>query len=162
MTIQAIGSTGIAIYIDEHDLEAVGAKAQELDLDSARPIVSTALIEAGLSTDGVMEIEAFQNGDSVLIFARILASEPLFFRFDDFEELLTAVKSLPPVPTDSTLTYLNGSYYLTIAKDEHAAASVLEEFCGRLELPASFMLHLREHGSVICAHNALGTLRQYF
>jgi len=162
MTIQTIGQTGIAILIDETDLRAAGTRAGNLTLEKARPIVSTALIEAGVRTDGIMEIEAFQNGESVLIFARVLETEPQFFSFPDLEALLRAVLILPAAESDSSLTYLDGEYVLTLSRGGAAAGAVLTEFGEPRDLPARYLAHLREHGKVLLPHDAVARLQETF
>lgn len=162
MDIMPLGDTSIAIFIDSEDLDGAGITSQNLDLDAASPIVTTALIEAGMMVDGSLEIEAYTNSEGVLVFARIIPSFPVFCSFDKLDNLLEAACQVGNPPPGTRLTYLDGIYFLTLNGAARELKSMLCEFGDIDEFPPDFDLYLKEHGSCLIQYNALGKLSEYF
>lgn len=162
MNIMPLGDSSIAIFIDSADLDGVGLESSELDLDVASPLVTTAFLEAGISLDGNMEIEAYSNAEGILVFARVIPSCPIFCTFDRLENLLSAVSQVTYAPPNSKLLCLGDTYYLTLSGKARELAPLFREF-GEIEsLPPDFVLHLEEHGNCIIGNNAIGKLLKYF
>lgn len=158
MDIQAIGSRAFTVYIPEAELISRHLVAQKMTARDARSIVSS-LIECDAL--GAVNLELYPGRHEVLIFVSRSAGEPEFFTFPDVETLLEAAGSgLGGIA--STLFWYNGVYILAVWPSENRPAGALREFAEPLVSPGAFLLHLKEHGKLLCDGDALETLRQTF
>ena len=135
MTIEPIGSAGVALYITAGDLNERGLAVEELTLEEILPMVRQAFEEAEITIDGAMEIEAYPNVCGVLVFARVKPGEAAWYSFDGLEEMLGAIRLMDrPLPG-----------------------------FGRQEEPGPyFEARLAEHGTLLIGENAFERLTQYF
>ena len=162
MTILPLSESSIAIFLEPSELEYTGVSTQSFDADAASPLVHSALAEAGIALDGNLEIEAFSNSEGVLMFARVIPQKPAFCVFDRLEELIMAATSIHDAPADSSLTYLEGKYWLTLFGAARMLEAQLSEFSEKQELDSTFIRHLAEHGRTLIPQRALNRLSEYF
>ncbi len=76
MNIEPIGATAAALSLTAHDLSRYGFDPCRLTLDQALRLTRDGLAAAGLSLPGALELEAFPDGEGVLILARALPQCP--------------------------------------------------------------------------------------
>lgn len=143
MTIQAISSSALALYLTPCDLQARGLDPGELDLPQAMALAREACQSAGLPLPEPLEIEAYPDKAGILVFAQLRPAPPLVFSFSGLPELLDALALLPEPPKSAQVTYGQGQYYLTLraARQELPAAwheFGEEEFSSGLEADCAF------------------------
>lgn len=162
MTIEPIGSASVALYITAADLKQRGMTPQSITLEEALRLARQAFEEAGITTDGAIEIEAYPNGCGVLVFARVQPGGGRWFSFDGLEEVLAAARAIGGPRPDAALTLWEGRYWLRLEGEDQRAACRLSEF-GRPETPSPhFDARLAEHGSVLIPADAFGVLLRHF
>lgn len=162
MTILPLSESSIAIFLDPSELEYTGVGTQSFDADAASPLVHSALAEAGIALDGNLEIEAFSNAEGILMFARVIPQKPTFCVFECIDELIMAATAIHDAPSDSSLTYLEGKYWLTLFGSARMLEAQLSEFSEKQALNGDFIRHLSEHGQILIPHRALNKLNEYF
>lgn len=158
MTIQQINPASIAVYLTPGDLEARGYSAGALTLEQAFQLTRSACAELGYNTNGILEIEAFPDACGVLVFAKLHAHPQVHFSFAKFETVLSAVCALPRPLPDAALTYLDGTYYLSLAAQNKSCLHALSEYSTPIKDNPYFSAHLKEHGTPIFAQDALEQL----
>lgn len=162
MTIEPIGSASVALYITPADLRQRGLTPESLTLEGALALARQAFEEAGITTKGAIEIEAYPDVCGVLVFARVQPEAGSWYSFDSLEEVLSAAHALPGPWPDAVLTLWEGRYWLCMEGGDEAARCCLCEF-GRPETPAPhFDARVREHGSVIIPGDAFAVLLRHF
>lgn len=158
MDIQAIGSRAFTVYIPEAELASRHLIAKNMTARDARSIVSS-LIECDAL--GAVNLELYPGRHEVLIFVSRSSGEPEFFTFPDTEALVEAAGSgIGGIA--STLFWYDGAYILAVWPSDNRPAWALREFAAPLDNPGAFLLHLREHGKLLCDGDALETLRAAF
>ncbi len=160
MEVISAGRDALAIFIDDSELTDMSARG-EITACAAARILKLALGEAADPRWERASIELFPGRGSTLLLARIPPDEPRYFAFGSFEALLSAARACP-YGVASQLTYLDGSYVLTVYPDGGALLPPLLEYGAELRRPASFADHLGEHGTPIAGPHALDTLRSSF
>ena len=161
MTIEPIGSAGVALYITAGDLNERGLAVEELTLEEILPMVRQAFEEAEITIDGAMEIEAYPNVCGVLVFARVKPGEAAWYSFDGLEEMLGAIRLMDRPLPGGMLGIWEGRYWLRVEGDLRTRC-LLSEF-GRQEEPGPyFEARLAEHGTLLIGENAFERLTQYF
>ncbi len=162
MTIEPIGSASVALYITPADLRQRGLTPESLTLEGALSLARQAFQEAGITTKGAIEIEAFPDVCGVLVFARVQPREGGWYSFDSLEEVLAATHATPGPWPDAALTLWEGRYWLSMEGGEESIHCCLSEF-GQPETPAPyFEARVQEHGSVIIPGDAFGVLLRHF
>ncbi len=162
MTIEPIGSASVALYITPADLRQHGLTPESITLEEALSMARQAFQEAGIATDGAIEIEAFPDVCGVLVFARVQPTDESWYSFDGLEEVLSAARALAAPWPDATLTLWEGRYWLRLEGGDQRAHCLLSEF-GRPELPSPYFdARLREHGSVLIPGDAFAVLLRHF
>ncbi|MFA6807411.1 MAG: adaptor protein MecA [Eubacteriales bacterium] len=92
-------------------------------------------------------------------------AEEWVYVFEDFEDLLSAVKRLPEMPqSQSSLVEYEDEYYLSLSKigtarKKKIVEAIMDEFGESLMISDSF---LKEHGIVIIEKKAVKTLKKKF
>ena len=114
MTIQAISSSALALYLTPCDLQARGLDPGNLDLPQAMALAREACQSAGLPLPEPLEIEAFPDKAGILVFAQLRPAPPLVFSFPGLPELLDGLALLPEAPKSAQVTYWQNQYYLTL------------------------------------------------
>ena len=162
MTIEPIGSSSVALYITPADLNQRGLTPQSITLEEALHLARQAFEEAGIATDGAIEIEAYPDVCGVLVFARVQPGGSSWFSFDGLEEVLAAAHAIAGPWPDAALTLWDGRYWLRLEGGDERMACCLSEF-GRPELPSPhFDARLAEHGSVLIPADAFSVLVHHF
>ena len=128
MTIQAIGTTGLALYLTPCDLRARGITPKELDLTQVIALTREACQSAGLTLPDLLEIEAYPDEAGVLVFAQLRPAPPLLLSFSSLPDLLNALALLPEPPKAAHATYWDGRYYLLLPTQSEETAVRLAEF----------------------------------
>lgn len=158
MEIQAIGTRAFSVYIAGEELERRHLDPQGITATDARRIVSDVIENDAL---GAVSLELYPGRHELLIFVKRSAGEPEFFAFYDFEALLEALEERGDDITAS-LFYYNGMYILAVWIMDGTRPDRFLEFGQILDVPGEFLLHLREHGTVICDGDAAQRLRKAF
>ncbi len=160
MTVHVTGEKGIALYIDEVELLAIGFS--ELEEEHARMLSSDALTRLGVPLNSVQEIEAYRMQDGgAMIFAHInpsLALESAYVMFDSFDEMADATATLQELPSLSTLYYLNNTYILKLSGSGMSFNRCVLQLCEYGEALKSRALldaHLNEHAQILIEDSAL-------
>lgn len=162
MTIEPIGSTSVALYITPADLRQRGFTPQSITLEGALALARQAFEEAGIATDGAIEIEAFPDVCGVLVFARVQPGGGTWYSFQSLEEVLSAAHALPSPWPDAALTLWDNRYWLRLEGGDERVICCLSEF-GQPEQPAPhFDARLAEHGSVLIPGDAFAVLLHHF
>lgn len=128
MTIQAISSSALALYLTPCDLQARGLDPGELDLSQAMALAREACQSAGLPLPEPLEIEAYPDEAGILVFAQLRPIPPLVFSFARLPDLLDALAQLPEPPRSAQITYCEGRYYLTLRAARWEVPPVWHEF----------------------------------
>lgn len=166
MTSQIIGNNKVALYLEEKDLAERGLDQPSCEGDELKTLVLEMLGSLGIRTDGNMEIEIFNGGASILVFA-IVGIDPSVSHlvFDDIELLIQAAGALIEFPLHSKLTYWDRKYWLELKDFGDTAektALLLGEF-GRHLAPEEYReCVLSEYGVVIEKDNVLRAFQRAF
>ena len=162
MTIQPIGSASVALYITPADLKERGLTPAELTLEQALELTRTAFLQAGITLEGGIEIEAYPESCGVLVFARVCRSERCWFSFRRLEDLISGVRTLPDPKPDGALLWWRERWWLSLPTQARQAAARLSEF-GRSEPDRPHLeANLEEHGRMVLEQNALSSILTYF
>lgn len=165
MQIQAICANGIALLTNLEELNSRGIQAQTINSQNTADMIRQSFAELGIDADGAIDVETYINGQAVLIFAHVFKtaeSIAALFKFEDFEDLISAVWQLcDKLP--ATLIAGKHCYYLAIhSHDGKIPEDFLSEY-GCIEENARLRYaHLCEHGKILCHGNAIRTIRQSF
>ena len=163
MTIQPIGPISVALFLTPDDLRPHGLTPQELTRDLALRLTRSAFLQAGMPADGPLEIEAYPDPCGVLLFARLREPEPLWFQFDDLEDLLSAARSLDGELPPETALYMYGDrYWLSLPPEAEQAACRLCEFARPGDPDPLRQARLLEHGALLMPGAALELLLRWF
>lgn len=157
MDIQAIGSRAFTVYIAQEELERRHLEPGEITVGEARDIVSSVIQCDAL---GAVRLELYPGRHELLIFVKRSLGEPEFYAFPDLESLIRAIGEFGDELAASLFWY-DGAYILAVWSDGTYMAG-LSEFGDPLDLPAEFLLHLREHARVISDGDAIERLRRCF
>lgn len=157
MDIQAIGSRAFTVYIPREELERRHLDPGEMTVGEARSLISSVIACDAL---GAVRLELYQGRHEVLIFVKRSQGEPEFYSFQNFESLLLAVGACRD-ELAADLFFYDGAYILAVWNDDTYSAG-LSEFGEALDLPAGFLLHLREHADALLDSDAVEVLRKTF
>ena len=160
MSAESITESAVAIYLEETELRELGLHIP-VSAKDAKNLLSNAMRKGGWQPWGKMEVDMFTYDDSVLLLARPSGKAVSCFVFDDLEALLGAALSLDPA-SQSTLIWLDGSYYLFFGPGETCQAPALYEYGRRQSCDDGSFAHISEHGKVLLAGRAVSELRRYF
>ena len=132
----------------------------ERDLDRRLcALVRQALLSRGLQVWEAMEASLLQCGDRALLLA--WPTETAVYVFSALEDLLQAARGCPE-SARSALTYADGLWQLFLRCVRGRVPVSLGEFGTRAPGGEALLTHLCEHGELVLAENAVGTLRRYF
>ncbi len=162
MTIEPIGRASVALYITPDDLRQRGLTPEDITLEEALSMARQAFREAGITTDGAIEIEAFPHVCGVLVFARVQPADGGWYSFAGLEEVLSAARALAAPWPDAALFLWEGRYWLRLEGGDQRVGCLLCEF-GRPEAPDPYFdARIREHGSVLIPGDAFAVLLRHF
>ncbi len=142
--IERISGGKLALVVSRSELET----DYGLDMEKAHALAEEAFEKNGLTIDGRlhMELEAFTGAGTVLIFASILDDDYFACRFDSFDELADAARSLDMRNFRAELLECDGSY---IAVCTHPFPYGISEFGTQHSLRTAQKAWLEEHGKLL-------------
>ena len=155
MTVQPIGNSNVALYITSSDLEEHGLSPRNLTLEHAREFAHSAFLEAGISPDGSIEIEAYPEACGVLVFAHIQQPGCLWYTFTEFESLLCAAHAIGAEGPDASLFHWSERYWLSLPPGEEQVGRYLLEFGAEQQAWPYLEGILAEYGASIFPSDAL-------
>lgn len=161
MTIQPIGAGSAALFLTPADLDEYGVSPHSLTHDLALALTRAAFRDAGLATDGAMEIEAYPDACGVLLFVRLTVPERTWFIFEHVEDLIAAARGLSARLPEAALFLCDGHYWLAIPADDARSVCRMTEFA----LPAAgpfLEARVAEYGAVLLPGGALQVLLHWF
>lgn len=160
MTIHNISPDSVAMFIGSGELEQEGLDVLSLDIESAAKFAREAFLKAGIAVSPGMEIDAFAGDCGILVFAQLVRNLPVFYRFFDFENLLSAASAAESGIT-GRLYLLDGAWWLCVTGGwEHSA--IFSEFGERVPRDAAFSAVLRERGTCVFEEQAIDCFREKF
>lgn len=161
MTIQAIGKTSYLIVVSEEELIKNSMSVEKFTKADAEKLYKMAMPKP-LRTGVSVCLEVYQGKDEIMIFVRFSGEEIVAFAFDNFEEMLTAVKCCPEM-SGSELLYDGGQYILILTPwDGDTVPEGIYEFGERIDVQPHHLPWLREHCVKIIAGKAIETLLNVF
>lgn len=152
MTAQLVSPEAVAVLLDTEDIGGA---------ENARALVLALLDDAGLSPWADMEIELFPGSEGTLLLARRSDLICEGYRFDDFEELLSAAAACP-TEYPAQLFACGGAYYLLLHRPAGREGPEMNEFCLDGTLASGMIAHIREHGRLLIGRQAISLLRKIF
>jgi hypothetical protein len=162
MDIQPIDNGTVAIYIEREELQSRDMTVSDITMDEASQLLHSALHRLGRPDWNSVCFELFPGCDSLLLFARRYSCDPVFFIFDDIEELIDASAHCPG-SLISFLTYFWDAYVLTVYPwESEPVPPVLYEYGTAVTAPPGFALHVSEHGRLLAGPSALRLLHETF
>lgn len=162
MEIQTISNMSFAIYLNDRDLRQRRIKPEQMSSEETTAILRSAFEQIGKTSWNKAYVDFYPGRNEMLLFVRLNFQDPLYFQFADFDDLLLAAEECVGNPF-SSLTYIDGSYVLTVYPLEGETDPVcFSEFGTRLCYPAKYALYLAEHGREILAGNAVSALKEKF
>ena len=162
MTIQPIGTAGVAVYLTGADLSEYGFTPASLTLKQALLLTRRVCRGAGIDLAGPVEIEAYPECCGVLVFAHVRPGGEQWFTFDDIEPVIQAAIALRYIDPDAALWWHQGRYWLALPQGEERGAAVCAEFGAAQPFDPLRRARLEEAGQGIFAHNALTALCRHF
>lgn len=156
MTIQPTGPSSVVLYITPGEWRARGMEEYR-DKERLVPLARWALAQAGLPSEGPLELEAFAAGCGTLLFVRRLTGGRTWFSFGRLEDLLAAARSVDAPPEGAALFWLDSGWWVSLPEEERRWVHILSEFGQpRPEAPPL------AHGTVIFPQGAFSRLLAYF
>lgn len=143
MEIQMIGANSMLIYASAAELDQRNMDAGSLDLQDVLLLTREACCKGGVPVADMMEIEAYSDGDSAMVFLRLREMRRQWIGFRNLPALLDGLAALPEPACDG-MGFWNGRYYLSA---EEEAAGILSEF-GETP-PRRVQYAAEEHGALI-------------
>lgn len=135
MTIQAIGTTGLALYLAPCDLRARGLTPEDLAPEQAVLLIREVCRGAGFPLPEPLELEVYPDKAGVLIFSHLHSAPPLIFSFPDLPSLLDGLPILPELPQDARAVHWQGRFFLLLPASQEMYTVRLEEFGSRERSP---------------------------
>ena len=161
MLIQDISASALAVHIDTSELMLMGIKKTDLSDKDTSKILEYVLKASHKPVCKHICFEVFPGRHELLIFIRLNCSDPVYFSFSSFEDLLSSISLVDPQP--SSLYFSDGKYILSLFPwDGENLPPVLFEFGEELHAGTGFDLHLREHGKTIIISDAIERLKTSF
>ena len=153
MDIRYIGSSAVALYLNENDL-----KERQMDLESINIKQAAALLDVeGWER---AEFEIFAGKDSILVIAWDRSRTPYCFAFESFEDMISAVSECPQDQNSKLICY-NEMYILTLYPEKgEELCPALYEFGEMLGNTEGFVLHIEEQGEEVITTNAVNMLKK--
>ena len=124
MKIQMIGANSMLIYASAAELDQRNMDAGSLDLRDVLLLTREACCKGGIPVSDMMEIEAYSDEDSAMVFLQLRELQRQWIVFPDLTTLLDGLAALQE-PTCDAMGFWNGKYFLCAEKD---AAALLSEF----------------------------------
>ena len=158
MTIQPIGGGGALFSVTLEDLRDWGTTPEELAPELALELVHSGAAQAGLILERPLEIEAYLDEEGLLLFARPLTPQRVWFLFPGLEEILEAARDLGPLCMEAELVWYSGLYGLPLPADARQALARLTEYTSPLREAPSPTVMLQGSGLTCMSGRALALL----
>lgn len=120
-----IGANALLVYANAAELDRRNMDAQALELKDVLLLTREACREGGVPLQDMVEIEAYADGGSAMVFLHLKELKRQSIFFAELPELLDAVGMLPK-PVDGEMGFWEGRYVLTVT--DLCAATMLSEF----------------------------------
>ena len=156
MIIETVTAQAVSLRIPRAEL---GGR-DTITPGEARAAVARALESSGKRPWKRMEISLFPAERELLLIARPVEAQLWRFRFETFEDLLSASAYIPDAVSCSAV-FAEGAFQLVIRHSGAGLPNALFEFGEPMTCTPELAEHLREHG-VVLAEDALPVLRKYF
>lgn len=124
MEIQMIGANSMLIYASAAELDQRNMDAGSLDLQDVLLLTREACCKGGVPVADMVEIEAYSDGDSAMVFLRLRELRRQWIEFQDLPTLLDGLAALPEPDCDE-MGFWNGKYFLSAGE---GVAGLLSEF----------------------------------
>lgn len=161
MDIQMAGKTSFFVYLSGSELERLHVEPSSVGDEETALIFSAAMRQLGKDDPVNASFEVYPGRNDLLMFVSICPGDFVFFRFEDFELLLEAVRQCPQdIP--SSLLYYDDTYILSVRSPEAMLLSCLSELGSRVFVRNGFLSHAGEHGRILIENNAVGRLSSSF
>ncbi len=138
-----IGANSMLIYANAAELDKRNMDAGTLDLQDVLLLTREACCKGGVPVGDMLEIEAYSDEGSALVFLRLKELERQWIVFPDLPTLLDGLAALPE-PLCEQMGFWNGDYCLSAEKN--GGIAVLSEF-GRV--PSRRTQHVAEENGVL-------------
>ena len=165
MEIHAIYNNGIALYTNLEELRTKGISANFINSRETVEMIKEGFNQIGISIPGAVEVEAYINGKTVLIFAYLCSlteTAACIFLFENFENLISAVHSINQMPSASLFKWQDKYYLVIHSPCEGCKLSPLSEYGHSLSPGEITLPFLKEHGHDIAKGDAINILRRAF
>ena len=156
MTIQPISDVSVVLYLTPDDLRRQGLSAGALSAGQTLELTRQAFAQSGLSSEHILELEAYSEECGVLVFVYISPVCQSVWRFFDSEALLGGVAALKE-ESDGALYWWEDSYLLVLPDP----AVCLTEFGTRVQ-DEYISERLQEYATPLLEQNAPALLKKYF
>lgn len=120
-----IGANALLVYANAAELDRRNMDAQSLELKDVLLLTREACREGGIPLQDMVEIEAYANEGSAMVFLHLKELKRQSIFFTGLPELLNAVAALPEA-VDGEMGFWEGYYVLTVT--DLCAATILSEF----------------------------------
>ncbi|MBE6949071.1 MAG: adaptor protein MecA [Ruminococcaceae bacterium] len=161
MTIQAIGKTSYLIVISDEELKKNDLSIEEFSKSDAEKLYRLAMPKPLQENSGVC-LEVYPGNGELMIFVRFCHENVVAVAFENFEELLEAVKLCPEM-RESELLHDGEQYILVITlREDDEISEGIYEFGERLDINDEHLPWLREHSVRIITGKAIETLLNVF
>lgn len=148
-----IGNNSMLIYANAAELDKRNMDAGSLDLQDILILTREACCKGGVPVGDMVEIEAYSDEGSAIVFLRLKELEKQWILFPDLPTLLDGLAALPK-PICGQLGFWNGSYLLST--EEQGGVAVLSEFGQVPSRRAQYAAE--EHGTLILEKDGLRQL----
>lgn len=162
MTIQPIGSACAALYFTPSDLRGHGVPPDAPTDDEILHLTRQTLSQAGLPLPGPLELDACLGRSGLLVVVRSIRLNETLWRFDSFDDLLSAAGGPNSGALCGALYSWDGSYWLALSPSEGQSSAHLSEFACPQEDEPYILARLGEYGSPLLTGRVFSTLQAYF
>lgn len=165
MKVQTINESSIAVFLDVNELNSRGIQPENLNSSATISLAKQAFSDLGVTVDGMIDVDAYINGQGVMVFASLRGPGCDVFeiyRFNDLEDLIGGAHALAE-QAPATLLYFDSAYYLAFHNcRQKINLDALSEYGRTEERPELRYLYLSERGQVLCHGDALQVVCEHF
>lgn len=147
-----IGTNAMLIYASAAELDERNMDAGSLDLQDVLLLTREACCKGGVPIADMLEIEAYSDEDSAMVFLHLREMQRQWIVFSDLPALLDGLAALP-APACDGMGFWKGCYFLSATE---GAAALLAEF-GKTP-PRSVQYEAEQHGALILKKEGLNRL----
>lgn len=161
MTIQAIGKTSYIIVITEAELKKENLSVEDFSQADAEKLYQLTM-SAQLRDGMKVCLEVYTGKDELMVFVRYGEGNITVICFENFEDLLAAVRICPEMSGSELL--FDGERYILVLElwDGDVIPQGVYEFGESMNVESQYIPWLREHCVKIIAGKAIETLMSVF